>query len=187
MTIATTDIYLLVIILSALVVGFFWGAARSVVLLGAWLLAFLVGAYLKVELASYLIQQWRNFPPGFNDMAAYGIIYGSLLVAAPVVIFIGMRGNQSVSRFQVIDDLVGALFAVFAAVLGIGGLLIILSTFYESGGILVDPAGGPLWTANMYQSLLGSTIGGSIDRHLVPLIGTLLGPILPQDVRQVFG
>ncbi len=187
MTIATTDIYLLVIIVSTLVVGFFWGAARSVLLLGAWLLAFLVAAYLKIELGDYLMQQWRNFPPGFNDMAAFGLIYIALLVAAPVVIFIGTRGSQSVSRYQVLDDLVGALFAVFAAVLGIAGLLIVLSTFYPAEGGVVDPGGGPLWTASLYQSLLSSTIGGSIDRHLVPIIGTLLGPILPQDVREVFG
>lgn len=187
MTIATTDIYLLVIIVSALVVGFFWGAARSVMLLGAWLLAFLVGAYMKVEIGSYLIQQWRNFPPGFNHMAAFGILYLGLLVAAPAVIIVGTRGSQSLSRYQVLDDLVGAFFAVFAAVLGIGGLLIILSTFYESSGGVVVPAAGPLWTANVYQSLLGSSIGGSIERHLVPIMGTVLGPILPPDVREVFG
>jgi uncharacterized membrane protein required for colicin V production len=187
MTIATTDIYLLVIIVSSLVVGFFWGAARSVLLLGAWLLAFLVAAYLKVELGGYLMQQWSNFPPGFSDMAAFGVIYVALLVAAPVIIFIGTRGNQSVSRYQVLDDLVGALFAVFAAVLGIGGLLIVLSTFYPADSGVVDAGGGPLWTASLYQSLLSSSIGGSIDRHLVPIIGALLGPILPQDVREVFG
>ena len=39
--------------------------------------------------------------------------------------------------------------------------------------------GGPDWTANLYQSLLNSTIGRGINEQLVPLIGTVLGPILP--------
>ncbi len=155
--------------------------------MAAWLLAFLIGAYLKTELGSYLTQQWRNFPAGFSDMAAFGLIFVALLLAAPVIIFVGTRGSQSVSRFQVLDDLVGAFFAVFVAVLGIAGLLIVLSTFYGSDAAVIDPAGGPQWTANMYQSLLGSSIGSSIDRHLVPIIGTLLGPVLPADVREVFG
>ncbi|MFO7532623.1 MAG: CvpA family protein [Candidatus Limnocylindrales bacterium] len=187
MTIATTDIYLLVIIVSTLVVGFFWGAVRSLMLLAGWLLVFLVGAHLKVELGAYLTRQWTSYPPGFSDMAAFGIIYVGLLLAAPVVIFIGTRGGQSVSRYQVIDDLAGALVAVFVAVLGVAGLLIILSTFYGTGATVVDPLGGPAWTANLYQSLLNSSIGSSIERHLVPLIGAVLGPILPIDVREVFG
>jgi uncharacterized membrane protein required for colicin V production len=187
MTIASTDIYLLVIIVSTLVVGFFWGAARSLMLLAAWLLVFLVGAHLKVELGSYLTRQWTSYPPGFSDMAAFGIIYVGLLLAAPALIFVGSRGNQRVSRYQVVDDLVGALLAVSVAVLGIAGLLIILSTFYGTGETFVDPLGGPEWTANLYQSLLNSSIGDSIQRIVVPLIGTVLGPILPIDVREVFG
>jgi uncharacterized membrane protein required for colicin V production len=186
MTIATTDIYLLVIIVSTLVVGFFWGAARSLLMLAAWLLVFLVGAHLKVELGAYLTRQWTSYPPGFSDMAAFGIIYVGLLLAAPVVIFVGTRGNQRVSRYQVVDDLVGALVATFVAVLGIAGLIIVLSTFYGTDPAVSDPLGGPLWTANLYQSLLSSSIGSSIERYLVPLIGTLLGPILPLDVREVF-
>lgn len=187
MTIATTDIYLLVIIVSTLVVGFFWGAVRSLLLLAAWLLVFLVGAHLKLELGAYLTRQWTNYPAGFSDMAAFGIIYVFLLLAAPVVIFVGTRGGQRVSRYQVVDDFAGALVAVFVAVLGIGGLLIILSTFYGPSVTVVDPLGAPPWAANLYQSLLSSSIGGSIERHLVPLIGTVLGPILPTDVREVFG
>ncbi len=54
MIIGTADIFLLVIIVSTLVVGFFWGAARSLMLLAGWLLAFLVGAYLHLELGAYL-------------------------------------------------------------------------------------------------------------------------------------
>jgi uncharacterized membrane protein required for colicin V production len=187
MTIATTDIYLLVIIVSTLVVGFFWGAVRSLMLLAAWLLVFLVGAHLKVELGAYLTRQWTNYPPGFSDMAAFGIIYVGLLLAAPVVIFVGTRSGQNVSRFQVIDDLAGALVAVFVAILGIAGLLIVLSTFYGTGSTVIDPLGGPQWTATLYQSLVNSTIGSTIERYLVPLIGAVLGPVLPIDVREVFG
>ncbi len=187
MSIGTMDIFLLVIIVSTLVVGFFWGAARSVMLLAAWLLAFLAGAYLKLELGSYLARQWDNFPPAYSEMAAFGLIYMGLLLAAPVVIMAITRGSQRVTRFQVLDDLTGALFAVFVSVLGIAGLLIVLSTFYGPANDLVPNPGGPEWTANLYQSLLESNIGAGIDKHLVPLIGSLLGPILPASVREVFG
>lgn len=187
MTIGTTDIFLLVIIVSALIVGFFWGAARSLMLVAAWLLAFLVGAYLRPELGAYLAKQWDNFPPDFSQMAAFGLIYMLILLLAPVIIVVLTRANQDVTRFQVLDDLMGAVFAVFVAVLGVAGVLIILATFYGTGETVIDAQGGPVWTANLYQSLLDSTIGSGIAKQLVPIIGTLLGPILPADVRAVFG
>jgi uncharacterized membrane protein required for colicin V production len=187
MTIGTTDIFLLVIIVSTLVVGFFWGAVRSLMLLAGWTLAFFAGAYLQTELGTYLAGQWSNYTPAFAQMAAFGIIYVFLLLGTPVVIFAVSRSSQRVTRFQVLDDLVGALFAVFVAVLGIAGILIVLATFYGDGQPVVDPAGGPAWTANLYQSLLLSNIGSGINEHLVPIVGFVLGPVLPDNVREVFG
>ena len=187
MTIGTTDIFLLVIIVSTLVVGFFWGAVRSLMLFAAWILAFLAGAYLQTDLGAYLARQWDNFDAAFNQMAAFGLIYGAILVAAPVVIFIVTRGSQRVTRSQVLDDLTGALFAVFVAVLGIAGVMIVLATYYGDGNPVVEVAGGPQWTANLYQSLLLSNIGGNIYEHLVPIIGFVMGPFLPDSVNEVFG
>lgn len=186
MTIGTTDIFLLVIIVSALVVGFFWGALRSLLLVVVWILAFLAGAHLKTEFGAYLAHQWAQFSAQFNDMAAFGIIYVGLLLAAPVAIVLSTRGNQRVTRYQVLDDLVGAGFATFVAVIGIGGVMVVLATFYGSGSTIVDPAGGPQWTATLYQSLLLSNIGQNINEHVMPIIGTILGPLLPGDVREAF-
>lgn len=84
----TTDIFLLVIIVSVLITGFFWGAARSLMLLAAWLLAFLAGAYLQLEFGSYLASQWTDYAPSFSQMAAYGLIFSGIIIAAPFVIFV---------------------------------------------------------------------------------------------------
>ena len=186
MTIGTTDIFLLVIIVSTLVVGFFWGAMRSLMLLAGWIIAFLAGAYLQTDLGAYLARQWANFDALFNQMAAFALIYIAILVAAPVVIFMVTRSSQRVTRWQVLDDLVGALFAVFVAVLGIAGVMIILATYYGSDPV-VNVAGGPQWTANLQQSLLLSSIGGNIYEHLVPIIGAIFGPGMPSSVNEVFG
>jgi hypothetical protein len=185
MTIGTMDIYLLVIIVSCLVVGFFWGAARSIMLLGAWLLAFVSGAYLKIELGSYLATRWTNYSPAFADMAAFGIIYMGFLIAAPLLIVASTSGDQRVSRVQALDDIIGALFFVLVAILGIAGLIIVLSLFYGTDRVVLQTAGGPDWTANLYQSLVDSTIGGAIEEHVIPLLGAILGPVLPPDVREV--
>lgn len=184
MSLGTTDIFLLVILVSSLIVGFFWGAARSLMMLAAWLLALLAGAYLQLNVGSYLSSQWTNFDSAFNEMAAFGIIYFAILIAAPVVVFVMARGNQRISRWQVLDDTVGAVFAVFVAFLSIAGIMMILSTYYEPEGIFVPPKVGPEWTAQLYQSLLGSNIGAGINERLIPIISTVLGPLLPAAIRE---
>jgi hypothetical protein len=97
------------------------------------------------------------------------------------------RGDLRVSRSQTLDDLAGAAFAMAVAILGVAGVIIVLSSFYGTDALIVDPGGGPEWTAHLYESLLDSTIGGSIARELVPLLGAVLVPILPPDVREVMG
>jgi uncharacterized membrane protein required for colicin V production len=187
LTIGTTDIFLLVIIVSTLVVGFFWGALRSLLLFAVWILAFLFASYLKKDLGAYLAREWGNFSASFNDMAAFALIYLGALLVAPAVIFISTRGNQRITRYQVLDDFIGAFFALAVALLSIAGTMIVLAAFYGPGPLVIDTAGGPQWTANLYQSLLSSTIGGAINDTLVPLIGFVLGPVLPTSVREVFG
>lgn len=185
MTIGAMDIYLLVIIVSALLVGFFWGSARSVMLLAGWLLGFLAGAYLQLQLGSYLASQWPEFAPSFSEMAAFGVIYLGLLLAAPILIMVGTQGNQRLSHIQSLDDIMGATLSTVVALLGIAGVMIVLATFYGTEGPVVDAEGGPLWTADLYEALLSSNIGSGIQEHLIPIMGSVLGPILPPDVREV--
>lgn len=184
MTIGAMDIYLLVIIVAVLLVGFFWGAARSVMLLAAWLFAFLAGAYLQLQLGSYLASQWPEFVASFSEMAAFGIIYVGLLLAAPFLIMVGTQGGQRLLRIQSLDDLIGATLSSVVALLGVAGVMIVLATFYGQGPI-IDTAGGPQWTADLYKALLASNIGSFVAEQIIPIMGAVLGPILPPDVREV--
>ena len=130
MSIGTMDIYLLVIIVAALVVGFFWGAARSLMLLAAWLLAFVAGAYLKLRAGFLPRQGVDQLPARLRRHGGLRHHLRGLLLAAPIVIVVSTRGAQRVTRSQALDDLVGALVAMFVAILGIAGLIIVFATFY---------------------------------------------------------
>jgi uncharacterized membrane protein required for colicin V production len=178
----TTDIFLLVIIVSSLLVGFFWGAARSLMLLAAWLVAFLVAAYLQLQVGAWLSRQWTNFDPAFNQAAAFGIVFLTFLLLAPVIIILGTDGDQRLSRSQVLDDAIGATFACFVAVLGIAGVMIILSTYYNDRQ--VSDIVAPEWVTSLYRSLESSGTGQSINERLIPLLSAILGPLLPPHVRE---
>ncbi len=185
MTLTTMDIYLIVLIVASLVVGFFWGATRSIMMVAAWLAAFVAGAYLRLQLGSYLASEWSSFEVGFSEMAAYGLIYLAILVAAPVLIIVSTRGSQRFFSSQGLDDVVGALIAGGVAILAIAGIMTIFATYYGQGEPVVLVAGGPQWTADVYQAMLDSSVGTFVDERVIPVLGAILGPILPPDVREV--
>lgn len=176
------DIYLIVIFTVATLVGFFWGAMRSLLLLGVWLAAFLVAAHVKIAAGSLLARQWFQFDPAFNEMAAFGLVFVGIVLVAPVLIFIGTKGDQSLTRWPLVDDLIGALFAFAAAVLAVAAVIIVLETFY--GTPRAEFGGNPQWTADFHASLTNSAIGSSIQDRLLPLMEPVLRLLIPADVAE---
>ena len=100
-------------------------------LFAGWLLAFLAG---RLPEARSSAPTWRNSGTTTRRLQPDGRLRPHLRASCccprPSIIFVVTRGSQRVTRYQVLDDLVGAVFAVFVAVLGIAGVLIVLSTFY---------------------------------------------------------
>lgn len=176
----SADILLLLILAGAFLIGFFWGVVRGLLALAAWVVVFLLSAHISIPVGDYLARQWTNFTPIYNHMLAFLIIYGLLMVLSLVLIHIGVKGSQDVSRWPRIDDLVGGALGVALAVLIIAGAIAILQLFYQP-----DPLSNASaqWTKQIYDALHSSTIGGQIESGLVPFIGSLLGPLLPDSVR----
>lgn len=179
----TFDILLVLIIAGAFVVGFLWGAVRSLLMLAAWFAVFLLAALLSVPVGDYLTTQWSAYDTHWNHMAAFAILYFAGLVLAVTLIWVGVKGAQGLSRYRLLDDVVSGAIMAVVAVLGIAGVIVLLATAYR--GSLGFAVIGPDWTREVYQSLLDSRIGDGITRVIIPPLGTLLGLLLPGYVRQV--
>lgn len=177
------DIVLLLLIAGAFLVGFFWGVIRGLLALAAWVVVFVVAAYLATPLGDYLSGQWSQFGVKFNHTLGFGIAAAVLYVVVLVLIQFTTRGAQDVSRFPVLDDLVGGFLGVLIAVLVFAGTIMVLRTAYGPAAT-VGPGLGPAWMADLYRALVDSTIGSRINEGLVPGLNSILGPLLPPDIRQ---
>jgi uncharacterized membrane protein required for colicin V production len=178
----SADILIVLIIGGGLLVGFFWGVLRVLLLLAAWFVVFIAAAYLAEPLGRYLAGQWVGLGSSYTHMAAFGIIYAIGFILAVIVVVMVTRGTQDLTRFPLLDDIVGSMIGGAVAVLVLAGLIVILRTFYGESA----PAGssaGPAWTLSLYRGLVQSMLGGDIAQSLVPLLGTVIGPILPATVR----
>ena len=181
----SVDIVLVLIIAGAFVLGFLWGVIRSLLMLAAWFVVFVLSAILSVPLGDYLSNQWNAYSADWNHMAAFGILYVGGLIISLVLVWIGVRGPQGVTKYKLLDDVGSGALMAFVAVLGIAGVITILATAH-AGLPGTDTVVGPGWTRDMYFQLLhNSQIGSGLSDTLIPALGSILGLLLPGYVREV--
>jgi len=172
------DVVLLLIIGGSFLLGFLWGVIRSLLMLAAWFVVFIASAYLSEPVGNYLSGQWTNLERGYVHMVAFGLLYGTGLIVAVILVWQGTRGSQGMTRYAFLDDLVGGLVLACVAVLGIAGVMVVLGTYYASAPTLTGD-----WSANIYRALLDSSVGSSIHASLLPGLSSILGPVLPASIH----
>jgi hypothetical protein len=99
----SVDIVLVLIIAGAFVVGFLWGVIRSLLMLAAWFVVFVLAAILSVPFGDYLSNQWNSYSADWNHMAASGALMafvGVLGIAGVITILAtahaGLPGTDTV-------------------------------------------------------------------------------------------
>lgn len=174
------DVAIVLFLVGCVLLGFFRGALRQALAVGAWLVAFVVSAQGRNFIGDYLKSQKPDFSLQYAQMLGFLIGFVVILIAALAVIELSGR-TITLSQRPIVEDLAGAGFMLVFGVLALTGLLIALGSFYA------QPAGAP--TAEVDQlTQLNSALGDSTIVHvlrdtLVPWVQSLLGPLLPPDVR----
>ena len=176
----SADILLGLVLAGAFLIGFFWGVVRGLLGLAAWLVTFLLAAHLSGPGGDYIQGQWRNFSPAFNHMLAFLITFGVLFTLGLILIQLGTRGSHDLSRYPIVDDILGGLLGAVLAILVVAAVIAILRTYYEP---VPESSNVADWATNLYVALRTSTIGGQIESGVVPIMNTLLDPLLPSTIR----
>ncbi len=179
----SVDIVLVLIIAGAFVLGFLWGVIRSLLMLAAWFVVFVVSALLSVPVGGYLENQWSSYSADWDHMAAFAILYVGGLILSLILVWIGVKGAQGVTKYRLLDDVGSGAIMAFVGVLGIAGLMTVLATAYKGppGATVL----GPDWTRDLYDQLLASQIGRGLQDTLIPALGSILGLLLPGYIREV--
>jgi uncharacterized membrane protein required for colicin V production len=177
----SADILLALVIAGCFLVGFFWGVIRGLLALAAWFVVFVLAAHLSQSIGDYLARQWTQFSPAWDHMAAFLIGFSVLYAIALVLIHFGVRGPTTLSRYPLVDDVLGGLLGASVGLLMVAAVISILETFYGPnsgvGGVGAD------WSRAAYVGLIDSTLGNQVQASLVPALASLLGALLPAQIR----
>jgi membrane protein required for colicin V production len=174
------DVAIVLFLVGFLLVGFFRGALRQLLALGAWLVAFVIAAQSRNFIADYLRSQEPDFSVQYAQML--GFLIGFVILFAAALALIELSGRTvTLSHRPIVEEVVGGGLMLVVGVLALCGVLIALGSYYAA------PNGtftAEVEQVRQFHTALGdSKIVGVLRDTLVPWTQSLLGPLLPPDVR----
>jgi uncharacterized membrane protein required for colicin V production len=178
------DIALVFFFAGALLLGIFRGAVRQLIALGAWAIALIVAAYLRGTVGDWIAAQAHQYSREHVEMLAFALVFLVLFTVALLVIEIGGSTIRLTQR-PAVDEILGGLLGLGVAVLTVGALLIVFDSYYA-----MNPPQGAVefaFARAVHSALERSAIAKSLHGSLVPGLIALLGPLLPGDIRAVYG
>jgi membrane protein required for colicin V production len=177
------DIALVVLLAAGFLLGVLRGAVRQLIVLGAWLVTFVVAAYLRPAVGDFIAGNTPAFSREHIDMLAFVSAFLVLFALAVIVIEIGGHTVQLTQRVAV-DELLGGFLALGATLLAIASVVIAMDTYYLAG----PPIGAQEHelVRNIHAAFERSSIVGAMHSSLIPGLIAILGIVLPADVRAVY-
>jgi len=174
------DIAIILFLVGCVLIGFFRGALRQLLALGAWLVTFVVAAQGRNFIADYLRAQEPDFSVQYANMLALLIGFAVLFLAALALIELSGR-TINLSQRPIVEEAIGGVLMLFVGLLALSGVMIALSSYYAQHDNVFTAEVDLVRQLN--GALSDSQIGRALNAWVVPGIQSLLGPQLPPDVR----
>lgn len=177
------DVALIGLLVASLLLGIYRGALRQLVALGAWFITFLLAAHLRPIVADWLVGQLPQVSSEYLEMVAFVAVFVLGFGLALAIIEIGGKDVHLIRR-PLVDDLLGGLLMVVVAILAITAIVIALDSYYATQ----QPPPGAVGLSivdGLHSAFENSAIVDALRESLVPWLQSLLGPLLPEDVRAV--
>ncbi|CAN5785347.1 hypothetical protein BH24CHL6_BH24CHL6_04460 [soil metagenome] len=176
------DLFLIMLLAGGFLLGFFRGAVRQLTSIGAWLISFLLAAHLAGPLGGWLVEQAPSYSHEYASFLAFGSGF-VLLLTAGALLFQVAGANVALTRHEPLDGVIGGLLGMLLLLLVATSLVVILDSYFRMSG---SPGTAEFQVLrDAHQATEGSTIANVLRQTFVPLLGGLLGPILPAELRAV--
>ena len=157
--------------------GFTQGMIRYILNAIAVVVAFILAAQLKGPIHD-LLRFWTAFTPEGRELLIFVILFFGFVIAGWFVI----RALYRRTRLPVVkqlDELGGAILGLLYAALVISFQLVVYDSFFRGGG----ETGG--WVAGYYDALNSSLIVAFFRETLIPTVGFLARPFVPEEIAQL--
>lgn len=168
------------------ILGYFQGLTRRAFGIIALVFSLLIAAQLRQTVGTYLAGEWKNAPPEYSYMVAFGAVFLAMWVATSVGIQLFYRPAPLLSRYPVLDEIVGGVLGVVEGTIILIVMLLVTDPYFLSAAGKAAASGefGPL--RSLHELLDTSLTADFLRHHVIPNIFAVLGFLFPQDVVGTF-
>lgn len=179
-----TDVIVVALIVLGFTIGYFRGAVRQLIALGAWAVSFLIGAHARPIVGDLLGDQWTQYRQQYAEMLAFGLVFAVLFTVG--LLLAEIPGSRiTLTQHEWLDDITGGLLGALLALIVTASVKVILDTVYAQG---LPPVGDDVaWLRDLHTAMLDTPFMRTAMESLIRGIGAILGPVLPVDVRLTMG
>ena len=178
------DVLMLGALAASVFGGFRSGFVRRLAGLVFLGVSFVAGAYLREPAGALLNEFFPKIPPQYADMVGYSVVFSGLLIV------FNLFSKTILSRVAVggvskaTDRILGAAFGAAESILLFSALIVILHTYTDPNNALSALTDlGVLHDIRL--AVDESTIGQLLEKTTVPVVLTVLGPLLPTDIKSI--
>jgi hypothetical protein len=171
------DLAIILALAGGVFAGFTQGAISYLLNALAVVIAFIVAAQLKDPVLE-LLGFWTAFTPPGRELFIFALLFFGLTIAGWFVIRRAYRRTRLPIARQ-IDEVIGAVFGLVFAALVISLQLVVFDSFFRGGG----EGGG--WLEGYYQALDSSAIVGFFRETLIPAVGFVARPFVPDEIGRL--
>ncbi len=176
------DIAIILLLAGGFILGVVRGAVRQLIVLGAWLVAFLLAPYLRPLVGDWITANTTEYSREYVDMMAFLASFIVLFALAVIVIQIGGATIQLSQRAGV-DEILGGFLMMGAALLAVAAVVIAIDSYYVNP--ILGGAEQPI-IHEIHLALERSAIVDAMHNALIPGLIAILGPLLPADIRTLY-
>jgi uncharacterized membrane protein required for colicin V production len=179
-----TDLVVLVTLAGGVLMGFTQGTLRYILSSIAVLVAFVVASLLKGPIADALGTVWRASTPEQQELWIYVLLLTIGIIGGWFLVRMFYRQTR-LPIYRRLDEIGGAVLGVLFVILVYSVTLVTLDTYFrQADQSLIDasPLLGPL-----YQFLNDSVLVSWIRDYVIPVVGFVLRPFVPDDIDQFLG
>jgi uncharacterized membrane protein required for colicin V production len=179
------DLVMFIALFVMFIVGYAQGITRRLLGIGAILFSLALATQLRGPLGGYLAQQWSTQPPEYGLMVGFLAVFIGAAIAISFGIQISYKPAPLLSRYPVLDEILGGCLGVIEGLIIFMAILIILDPYYRTGPIGgVDGEFGPL---RALWNLIDPSITAAVFRDsIIPGVFVVFGFLFPQTVIDAF-
>ena len=169
------------VVILVLALGVFAGFTQGAIVYGlnvlALLVAFVVAAQLKGPILD-LLAFWGAFTPEGRELLIFVLLFIGLSLTAWLVIYAAYRRTR-LPIVKQLDEVGGAILGLLYVALFISLHLVVLDSYYLSGGA---PVG---WVAAYYEAVDSSLIVQFFRESVIPIAGFVVRPFVPGEIADL--